>query len=108
MQKYSVWQIVLSDEVINRVNAGEDVPEYNAYLQALMKGDPAPALELNLYRKVAKIEAEDLEDVFKIGNVGPEKNITRFGPMSSISVGNIIENKYGTRFVVAMFGFDCI
>ena len=39
------------------------------------------------YTHTANIEASDLEDVFKIGNVGPETSIERLGNMFSVSVG---------------------
>ena len=60
------------------------------------------------YGKVCMIEANDLDQVFHIGNVGPESAIDR-GPhntrMASISIGDIIEDDTGTRFVVSNFGF---
>lgn len=58
------------------------------------------------YELVATIEADDLEDVFDIGNIGPESKITRHKSMRSVSVGDIIEaSKSGKFFVVAHMGF---
>ena len=57
------------------------------------------------YSKVAEIEADSLEQVFEIGNIGPEENITRLQPMSSISVGDVIANDIGMTFFVAPIGF---
>ena len=45
------------------------------------------ALEEGFYDHVADIEATDLHDVFRVGNVGPEEAITRHAQMHSISVG---------------------
>ncbi len=60
------------------------------------------------YGKVCMIEANNLDQVFHVGNVGPESLIDR-GPlntrMASISVGDIIEDEVGNRVVVSNFGF---
>ena len=63
------------------------------------------ALEEGFYDHVADIEATDLEDVFHVGNVGPEEAITRHAPMHSISVGDVIEYDDGVRYVVLPTGF---
>lgn len=95
--RYSVYQIKIN----------EFSPAYvrEAYMDAMM-GRATRGLADNLYVKVAEIEANDLEHVFDIGNIGPEEHITRIGRMSSVSVGNIIEDAHGKRFVVANFGFE--
>lgn len=77
----------------------------DAKAEAMIRGDAEPGLAADLYRKVAEIEASDLDEVFDIGNVGPEHKITRCLPMSSISVGDIIEAPGGERYVVAPLGF---
>lgn len=59
-----------------------------------------------MYALVASIEAEDLEDVFRIGNIGPEENITRYEPMHSLSVGDIVVDvETGLGYYVDSFGF---
>tara|TARA_R110000782_G_scaffold239521_1_gene325932 strand:+ start:26 stop:421 length:396 start_codon:yes stop_codon:yes gene_type:complete len=69
------------------------------------------ALEEGFYDHVADIEATDLHDVFRVGNVGPEELITRqpivteWSPMHSISVGDVIEDTDGVRHVVLPRGF---
>lgn len=95
--RYSVYQIKI--EQFSPANVRD------AYMDAMM-GRAARGLAENLYVKVAEIEANDLDEVFDIGNIGPEENITRIGRMSSISVGNIIEDAAGKRFVVANYGFE--
>lgn len=59
------------------------------------------------YVIVAKIEANDLDEVFEIGNIGPEEKIIRSeNPMHSISVGDVIFNdKDKTYTIVKGFGF---
>ena len=58
-----------------------------------------------LYTHVANIEANDLDEVFDIGNIGPECNIERLGRMHSVSVGDVIVAEDGTMAVVADMGF---
>jgi hypothetical protein len=58
------------------------------------------------YELVAIIDANDLEQAFTVGNIGPESKIERASPMRSISVGDIIEDLVtGKTFVVAKYGF---
>ena len=63
------------------------------------------ALYENLYNTVSYIEADSLNEVFQVGNIGPESQITRQGRMASVSVGDLIEDEDGNRHVVANFGF---
>jgi hypothetical protein len=78
------------------------------------------ALAADYYTHVGNITANDLEDVFNVGNIGPEENIERLGRMSSLmlvklrstyrfvclSVGDVVEDENGVRHVVASFGFE--
>jgi hypothetical protein len=57
------------------------------------------------YSPVCEIEAEDLNGVFRIGNVGPEDRITRLGQMHSVSVGDIIVDPQGVEYIVDRIGF---
>ena len=38
--------------------------------------------------------------------MGPEQNIERLAQMSSVSVGDLIVDEDGDKYVVASFGFD--
>jgi hypothetical protein len=58
------------------------------------------------FNHVATIVANDLENVFDIGNIGPESSITRHAPMHSLSVGDVIVDEWGIANVVASFGFE--
>lgn len=42
------------------------------------------------YVHVSNIDAANLEQVFHIGNMGPEERIERLAPMHSISIGDIV------------------
>ena len=58
------------------------------------------------YDTVCTIIAKNLDEVFEIGNIGPEEKITRLNPMHSVSVGDIIEDSTtGKRYVVSPRGF---
>lgn len=58
------------------------------------------------YNVVCEIEADDLDEVFEIGNIGPEEKITRIDRMHSVSIGDVIrEADTGKCFVVAREGF---
>lgn len=109
MSKYSLYQIRLSDELVNQVNAVKDgnyPAAYLNYLDALCHGNTSKAIIAGQYSKVAEIEAKSLDGVFHIGNVGPEEKITRLADMHSVSVGDIIGDPAGKFHVVASFGFN--
>jgi hypothetical protein len=100
MKKFYVFQINLSDE-------DYEIAEYkNRYLNTMMNPTPEAIREaVAMYEMVAEIDANDLEQVFEIGNVGPEKNIKRLKPMHSVSVGDVILNNVGKAFYVDNYGF---
>ena len=62
------------------------------------------------YVIVAKIEADDLNHVFEIGNIGPEEKIIRSeNPMHSISVGDVIYNEQDKKYsIVKPVGFELL
>jgi len=61
---------------------------------------------LQAYEEVCAIEANDLDEVFEIGNIGPESKIERFGRMHSVSVGDVIQTEKNELFVVKGLGFE--
>jgi hypothetical protein len=63
------------------------------------------AFDANLYTKVATITAEDYNDAFEVGNMGPESQIQGYDRMSSVSVGDVLVSEDGTVAVVANVGF---
>jgi len=63
----------------------------------------------NYFKKVAIIDAEDLEDAFTISNVGEEEHlIERLAPMHSLSVGDVLIDENDRASYVAPFGFVAI
>lgn len=108
--KYDVFQINFTPEQVAEINDTQGKVEYyQLYLNASSfpeKDDILPAK--HLYQKVAVIEANDLDGVFEVGNIGPEENITRLGRMHSLSVGDVIVDPAGVAHLVASFGFEQI
>jgi len=110
--KYTVYQISYTDAEIDGINDG--MKSMKREIRADMSMDfsgkktvslAEKALYEGLYTGVAQIEADNLDQVFEIGNIGPESNITRLSRMASVSVGDLIEDEDGNRHVVASFGF---
>ena len=114
MTKYTIFQINLTDEQIDEVNAAGDVfrhaqpPEfYSKYLRTSFQPKPVAILDaFDMYKPVAKIEADSLEQVFEIGNMGPEDRIERLDQMHSVSVGDLVfDPNTGIYHYVDSFGF---
>ena len=76
------------------------------YFQVSFCGNVPVSLFLAHYSKVCEIVASDLDEVFRIGNIGPESKITRLDRMHSISVGDVIEDEENRLYVVKSYGFD--
>ncbi len=60
------------------------------------------------FSPVCEMDASDLEEVFNLGNIGPEEKITRLDRMHSVSVGDIIQNPTGEFYMVDDYGFKQI
>ena len=112
--KYKLYQIHLTDAEYDKVNA----EGHNSVPKHMMKLDMGigfgkkinhiaeKALELGYYTHVSNITADNLEKVFEVGNIGPEENIERLAPMFSVSVGDVVEDPSGKKFVCASFGWN--
>lgn len=112
--KFAVYQIQLTDAEVDLINEkGHDaVAKHKAKLDMQMDfaghkiaGYADNALQAGYYNHVANIEADGYNEVFRVGNIGPEQNIERLTRMSSISVGDVIVGEDGTVAVVAPVGF---
>ena len=102
--KYQIYQIQLSKK-----------DEKNeALLEAYRSTSFKPTEEnistnFNYFKKVAIIDAEDLEDAFTISNVGEEEHlIERLAPMHSLSVGDVFIDEDNKAFYVNTFGFNAV
>jgi len=101
--KYTVFQINLSD-------AEYSVPSTrDLYLNTIMNPtDVAIMKARSFYKPVADINANSVDEVFQIGNVGPNNKISRKAPMHSISVGDVIVSETGVTRFVAPIGFGVL
>jgi|TARA_B110000977_G_scaffold63836_1_gene86809 hypothetical protein len=112
MAKFSIYQIQLSTAQYAAINGNNTVPAFEARNAMMMDfkghkigGIASDAFEAGYYTHVCNIEAKDYNEVFHIGNMGPEENIERLSRMSSLSVGDVIVAEDGTVAVVAPIGF---
>lgn len=111
---FKVYQIQVPREQFDEVNkigwteAMVKFPAVEAHMACTMNGSEGFVSEAHsqFYQHVCNIDASDLEDVFRIGNVGPEEAIERLAPMHSVSVGDIVVNDIGEAFIVDGFGFE--
>ena len=107
-QIFTVYQIDLAD-IADLINAeGWDCHvKAVAHIQNTIHDNPAISVMHfdSCYTKVAEVVADDLNHVFEVGNIGPEDRITRFARMHSFSVGDIIEDAEGNRWMIAGVGF---
>ena len=110
--KFAVYQIQFTDAQYTAINSGENIPAFEARNAMMMdfRGHKiaslaSEAFEAGYYTHVCNIEAKDYEEVFHIGNIGPEESIERLSRMSSLSVGDVVVGEDGTVAVVAPVGF---
>jgi hypothetical protein len=105
--KFTVYQINLSD-------AQQENRDYREMsLDTIMNPTPESIQKaFSLYEKVAEIETNDFEGVFEVGNLGPKtkfgESITRFLPMHSVSVGDVVVREDGLTKFVANIGFESV
>ena len=109
MAVYRIMQINMTQEQVDEVNRSKGVyPEWYQKREATLFRPSADAIldAWDHYETAAYIKAADLDEVFQIGNIGPEDNIERMGPMHSISVGDVIvDTGYNVAWYVDSFGF---
>jgi hypothetical protein len=101
--KFTVYQINLSDKEYDVRNVRE------MYLDTIMNPTADAIVKARqLYKPVADIEALGFNDVFDIGNIGPEEKITRKARMHSVSVGDVIVREDGETKFVAPYSFESV
>jgi len=82
-------------------------PGVTEYMRTMQSGASKFDVSMSEYwEHVADIEADTLNQVFDIGNIGPENKITRYSRMSSLNVGNIIVDDNGVAVMVDPMGFS--
>jgi hypothetical protein len=113
--KFAIYQIQITAaqrKIINESKNFDAVPAFAAKIKMKthfsgnkIGGLASEAFEAGYYTHVANITAEDYNDCFEVGNVGPEENIERLSRMSSLSVGDVIVAEDGTVAVIDAVGF---
>jgi len=106
MKKFSIYQIT------DQSNLKDPVNGYMASTFMYGMGNVVTAeliatwYQEGLYELVAFIDANDLDDMYRVGNIGPAEQITRIGRPHSLSVGDIIVDEDDEIYVVAPIGFE--
>lgn len=111
--KFAVYQIQFTKAQYTAINADEIVPAFEAknkmnidFTGNKIGGLASEAFEAGYYTHVANITADDYNDCFEVGNIGPDDQIERIADrMYSLSVGDVIVAEDGTVVVVAPVGF---
>jgi len=101
--KYTVHQINLTDEQVDEING-----MFEGLVEGFCQKVVEDAWHAGDYAPACHIEADSLDDVFEIGNIGPEKRIERLGVMHSVSVGDVVEDETGKYHCVTPIGFKAI
>jgi hypothetical protein len=111
--KFAIYQIRYTDQDILDINNGNKNAkrEIKACIDFNFRNEELATIAhraavAGMYDHVANITAKDLDDVFAVGNLGPEENIERLDRMHSISVGDCIVDEDGYSWVVAPMGFQ--
>ena len=105
--KFQVLQFHVRKHLVDGNFVSKDIER--KHFDMTFYGKVDPMLFISDYNVVCEIEAADLDEVFEIGNIGPEDRIRRYNDtrMHSISVGDVISNVFtGKRYVVKPFGFE--
>jgi hypothetical protein len=110
---YSIWQNKISKEaidVLNNVGWGGDHGSFDLEIRIqrdvkCFGSEKFTADMMPLFKRVATVEANDLDEVFHIGNVC-KGSMNVLHKMHSISVGDIIvDETTNTSYMVDPFGF---
>jgi len=100
-----VYQIRLTGAEVAALNRGEQFEKGKAYFLRMFDGTFKPEI-FEHYTHVANVHTDDMEEAFREMNLWEdETKIERFGPCSSMSVGDILELEDGSRHRVASWGF---
>lgn len=104
-----VYQIQLTEAEVVALNRGEENDKFKAYFSRMFDGTFKPEI-FEHYTHVANVDVEDMEEAFAAMNLWDEAEyrIEKFGPCSSMSVGDILELEDGSRHRVASWGFTAL
>jgi hypothetical protein len=112
---YRVYQLKIARHVYDHVNevghaeAAVKYPEWKVAQDVRFQGSAKWEPSMFAYfTPVCEIAATSLNEVFEIGNIGPEHKIVRLDRMHSVSVGDIIQDPTGEFHMVDDFGFNTV
>lgn len=103
----TVYQIQLTSEQVDQVNAGETVPAFEVKMKMSMGFDNSKFNKsyLEYYTEACTINTDNLDEAFELTNLWDDSSkISRKTPMSSTSVGDIFV-KDKDFYIVDTFGF---
>lgn len=114
MKKFKLLQVQINkdSDVYKAVN--KDTPNKRedelrrAYYDCVTGMGVSAALGHGLFAHVANLQAPSLELTFEVGNLGPEEQITRYAPMHSLSVGNIVVDEDNKAFSCEHMGWKAL
>lgn len=106
-----VYQIQLTDLDITIANEGGSSPKLKAYFDRSFDST-FKAENFQYYTHVANVDVDGFEQAFEAMNLWEESSlfdrVERLGRCSSMSVGDIIEDRDGKLYRCASFGFTSI
>ena len=110
----TIFQINLSDQEIDAVNAGEEAPRWNARRDALMgykwleeKGIMESVQQY--YRPALVVDTDDLEEAFALTNLWDQLDrVERLERGGSTSVGDIAVEDNGRVSICDNFGWKTL
>ncbi len=104
-----VFQIQLTNAEVDAINRDESFPKAKAFFDRSFERT-FKAENFQFYTHVANVDTNDMEEAFRAMNLwdGTEDMVQKFGPCSSMSVGDILELEDGSLHRVASFGFSPI
>ena len=103
-----VYQIQLTDAEVDAINRGEENEKFTAFMGRSFERTFKSEF-IQYYSHVANVDTNDMEAAFSLMNLwNDESLVERLGPCSSMSVGDILEMKDGSKYRCASFGFTKI
>lgn len=105
MKKYSIYQFRKSDFVVGGSTHNQKVEKL--FFDSMMYGKVAPRTFDFHYELVAWISADNLDEVFEIGNIGPDGRVMKYKKMRSVSVGDVIAVD-DELYIVKPCGFELL
>ena len=106
---FKVYQIELTDALVTEINADSGSAKSLARFSAVCHGDVVPAMKRHLYKHVANVDADLLEDAFELMNHwGDPTKVERLGQVHSLSVGDVLIDAVGVPHICKPFGWEAM